>query len=198
MTCDYSVLECLLKAPSKAEVVKLCREVFTAVNRSTVQLPDTLLSHCQQTLQLTQPQARTFVQSLGSILKRAVFQGSTDPHEVVALFPDDFHKNLRDLISKIIIDNMAEWKSQAVNAHVSLPKLADFDWRVDVKTASDTVARMSVPTCILSLQVESGSEQGEATRGQQTVNVELSKETLDTMLDGLSKIRDQLSSVATR
>ncbi|WAR03006.1 COMD9-like protein [Mya arenaria] len=31
-----------------------------------------------------------------------------------------------------------------------------------------------------------------------TVNVELSKETLDTMLDGLSKIRDQLSSVANR
>lgn len=31
-----------------------------------------------------------------------------------------------------------------------------------------------------------------------SVNVELSKETLDTMLDGLSKIRDQLSSVANR
>ena len=30
------------------------------------------------------------------------------------------------------------------------------------------------------------------------INVELSKETLDTMLDGLSKIRDQLSSVAKR
>ena len=31
-----------------------------------------------------------------------------------------------------------------------------------------------------------------------TVNVELSKETLDTMLDGLGKIRDQLSSVANK
>ena len=29
-----------------------------------------------------------------------------------------------------------------------------------------------------------------------SVNVELSKETLDTMLDGLGKIRDQLNSVA--
>ena len=38
-------------------------------------------------------------------------------------------------------------------AAVSLPKLANFDWRVDVKTASDTVTRMSVPTCILNLQV---------------------------------------------
>ena len=30
------------------------------------------------------------------------------------------------------------------------------------------------------------------------VNVELSKETLDTMLDGLGKIRNQLSSVVSR
>lgn len=48
--------------------------------------------------------------------------------------------------------------SVCVHAHaymltVSLPKLVDFDWRVDVKTSSDAVARMSVPTCILNLQV---------------------------------------------
>ena len=53
------------------------------------------------------------------------------------------------------------WSATKVKSHlflsltVSLPKLVDFDWRVDVKTASDTVARMSVPTCILSLQVNS-------------------------------------------
>ena len=32
--------------------------------------------------------------------------------------------------------------------------------------------------------------------GTSLVNVELSKETLDTMLDGLGKIRDQLSAVS--
>ena len=53
-------------------------------------------------------------------------------------------------------------------------------------------------TAVMCAQVESGSEQGETSQGGQTVNVELSKETLDTMLDGLSKIRDQLSSVANR
>ena len=29
----------------------------------------------------------------------------------------------------------------------------EFDWRVDVKSASDNVSRMSVPTCILQLKV---------------------------------------------
>lgn len=36
-----------------------------------------------------------------------------------------------------------------------MPKLADFDWRVDVKTSSDAITRMSVPTCLLQLKVNS-------------------------------------------
>ena len=35
----------------------------------------------------------------------------------------------------------------------SMPKLQEFDWRVDVKTSSDTIARMSAPTCLLQLKV---------------------------------------------
>ncbi|XP_025084933.1 COMM domain-containing protein 9-like isoform X2 [Pomacea canaliculata] len=81
---------------------------------------------------------------------------------------------------------------------ISLPKLVDFDWRVDVKTSSDAVARMSVPTCILNLQMEGNLEGRDSQTEWQSVNVELSKETLDTMLDGLSKIREQLASVARR
>ena len=36
---------------------------------------------------------------------------------------------------------------------VSLPKLADFDWRVDVKTSSDAITRMSMPTCLVQFKV---------------------------------------------
>ena len=31
--------------------------------------------------------------------------------------------------------------------------MVDFDWRVDIKTSSDSIARMSVPTCILQMKV---------------------------------------------
>lgn len=34
-----------------------------------------------------------------------------------------------------------------------MPRLIDFDWRVDIKTSSDNLSRMSVPTCILQMQV---------------------------------------------
>jgi len=47
-------------------------------------------------------------------------------------------------------------------------------------------------------QVQENPRRSDEVAGVSSVSVELSKETLDTMLDGLSKIRDQLSSVANR
>lgn len=45
------------------------------------------------------------------------------------------------------------------NPSVSLPRLVDMDWRVDIKTSSDTINRMAVPTCLLQLKVMSGPVQ---------------------------------------
>lgn len=36
---------------------------------------------------------------------------------------------------------------------VSLPRLVDLDWRVDIKTSSDSISRMAVPTCLLQMKV---------------------------------------------
>lgn len=41
----------------------------------------------------------------------------------------------------------------SLNSTVSLPRLVDMDWRVDIKTSSDTISRMAVPTCLLQLKV---------------------------------------------
>lgn len=88
-------------------------------------------------------------------------------------------------------------------------------------TGSDSVSRMSVPTCLvqfkvssdyklqvdvdsdcchvtcmfwfLFIQMEDPSAGGES---GSTVTVELGRESLDTILDGLGRIRDQLSVVA--
>lgn len=83
---------------------------------------------------------------------------------------------------------------------VSLPTLVDFDWRVDVISASNQVNRMSVPRCLLQLQVADNGNKAstEQVAKSSNITVELSKETLETMLDGLGKIRDQLNSVVNR
>ena len=71
----------------------------------------------------------------------------------------------------------------------------DVDWRVDVKLASDQVSRMSVPTTIVDLQIEQQPEKVGEMPVVRDVSFELSKEALETMLEGLGKIRDQLSSI---
>ncbi|RUS91300.1 hypothetical protein EGW08_000914 [Elysia chlorotica] len=198
MRNDYSTLSILLKLSSKQQMVELCQQAFLYRKRGAQHIPDAVLKDVSKTLGVSLNETRQCINTLGHLIKTAVFEGSKQPQDIFGLFPDGFHKNLRDLISKIIIDNMDKWKNDSVTGQVSLPKLVDFDWRVDTKTSSDSVARMSVPTCILNLQIEPRAVQVDATPQAETVNVELSKETLDTMLDGLGKIRDQLASVANR
>ncbi|KAK3592506.1 hypothetical protein CHS0354_013842 [Potamilus streckersoni] len=195
-TCTVSHLQSLLNASSKDVVVRICNEAF--LYRDRRHFPDTVEKSVSQALQIQTNEAKQLLLALGTLLKSAVFQGSKDPHDLVRLFPDDFHKNLRDLLCKTVLENLAKWREQAINNQVSLPRLVDFDWRVDIKTASDSVARMSVPTCILQLQIQHSPSKVGIVPDMSDVNVELSKETLDTMLDGLTKIRDQLSSVAKR
>ena len=79
-----------------------------------------------------------------------------------------------------------------------LPQLVDFNWRIDTVCESDAVRRMNTPTCLLQLQIKDDSNQYLTTPSNQQLTVELTKETLDTMLDGLGKIKDQLNSVVAR
>uniref|UniRef100_A0A673KGG0 COMM domain containing 9 n=1 Tax=Sinocyclocheilus rhinocerous TaxID=307959 RepID=A0A673KGG0_9TELE len=126
-----------------------------------------------------------------------VYQNLTSPEQVLSLFPESFHSNLKNLITKILLENSVTWRNEALSSQISLPKLVDLEWRVDMKTASDSLSRMAVPTCLLQMKLQdtpciSGSP------SESTVTMELSKETLDTMIDGLGRIRDQLSAVARK
>ena len=51
---------------------------------------------------------------------------------------------------------------------------------------------------ICVLQVKDTPSRSDEMPAMRSVNVEFSRDTLDTMLDGLGKIRDQLSSVASQ
>ncbi|XP_041366565.1 COMM domain-containing protein 9-like [Gigantopelta aegis] len=195
---DFDCLSLLLKASSKDHVSTVCQDAFLCRNKTVEQLLESTIKSTSENFDVTKNQSRQLLHSLGCLLKLAIFHGSQEPKSIASLFPGEFHKNLRDLLTKIIIDNMDTWKSQSANNLVSLPKMVDFDWRVDVKTSSDAVSRMSVPTCILNVQVQKTPESIHSDSTTESINVELSKETLDTMLDGLSKIREQLSSVANR
>ncbi|XP_023140439.3 COMM domain-containing protein 9 [Amphiprion ocellaris] len=185
---DFNNLQLLLKAPSKDAVRDVCVQSHKGPSRQ-------LTESTAATLSIPATQAAQLVRSLHVLSHHVVFNNLSSPEQILAVFPESFHSSLKNLITKILLENSPTWRTEAVNDQVSLPQLKDLSWRVDLVTGSDSVSRMSVPTCLVQLKMEDPcpSAGGESVS---TVTVELSRESLDTILDGLGRIRDQLSVVA--
>ncbi|NXO00241.1 COMD9 protein, partial [Rhinopomastus cyanomelas] len=186
---DFAALQALLKAPSKDAVRQLCRECFSSPRAGLGPLTERLADSPEEAEQL--------VAALHNLTRHVVYRGLATAEEILALFPENFHQNLKNLLTKIILENISAWRSEAQASQISLPRLVDLDWRVDIKTSSDSINRMAVPTCLLQLKIQEDA----ALCGSSPISdvtVELSKETLDTMLEGLGRIRDQLSAVASK
>ncbi|CAF89752.1 unnamed protein product [Tetraodon nigroviridis] len=177
----FNNLQLLLKAPSKDAVRDVCVQSHGRPSRLLAETTAASLS-------ISAAQAAQLVQSLHVLSNHIIFHNLSTPEQILNLFPDSFHPSLKNLITKILLENCPTWRTEALNNQISLPKLKELDWRVDMVTGSDSVSRLSVPTCLVQLKVGGGSVSA--------VTVELSRESLDTMLDGLGRIRDQLSVVA--
>ncbi|XP_062245184.1 COMM domain-containing protein 9 [Platichthys flesus] len=187
---DLINLQLLLKAPSKDAVRDVCVQSHRDPGRRLAETTAT-------TLNIPTAQAAQLVRSLHTLSHHVLFYNLSSPEQILALFPESFHPSLKNLITKILLENSPAWRTEAAGEQISLPQLKDLDWRVHMVTGSDSLSRMSVPTCLVQLKVEdpcpsAGSE------SVSTVTVELSRESLDTILDGLGRIRDQLSVVAAK
>ncbi|XP_071955608.1 COMM domain-containing protein 9-like [Antedon mediterranea] len=193
---DFEVLNLLLKANAKELVIELCQNSFTYRNASSY--PEKVILNTSNTLEVDKADSLQLLQSLATLIQYALYIGCTSVTSVKEIFPGDFHKSLKDLLSKIIAEYLPTWRKSSINNQVSLPRLVDFDWRVDVKTCSDSISRMSVPTCLLNLQTRENAKDDKEFSCDSSVDLELNKQTLDTMLDALGKIRDQLDSVVTK
>ncbi|KFQ39212.1 COMM domain-containing protein 9, partial [Mesitornis unicolor] len=138
------------------------------------------------------------VSALHNLTRHVVYHSLMTAEEILSLFPENFHQNLKNLLTKIILENISSWRNEAQASQISLPRLVDMDWRVDIKTSSDSISRMAVPTCLLQLKIQEDVALCGSSPVVSALTVELSKETLDTMLEGLGRIRDQLSAVANK
>ncbi|XP_036963282.1 COMM domain-containing protein 9 [Acanthopagrus latus] len=182
----FNNLQLLLKAPSKDAVRDVCVQSHRGPSR---RLAETTAA----TLSIPAAQAAQLVQSLHVLSHHVLFYNLSSPEQILEVFPESFHSSLKNLITKILLENSPTWRTEAVGNQISLPQLKELDWRVDMVTSSDSVSRMSVPTCLVQFKMEDPSAGGESASA---VTVELGRESLDTILDGLGRIRDQLSVVA--
>uniref|UniRef100_A0A4X1SJ16 COMM domain-containing protein n=1 Tax=Sus scrofa TaxID=9823 RepID=A0A4X1SJ16_PIG len=190
---NFAALQSLLKASSKDVVRQLCQESFSSSAVGSKKLLDITCS----SLSVTQEEAEQLLQALHRLTRVAVFRDLSSA-EILALFPENFHQNLKNLLTKIILEHVSTWRAEAQANQISLPRLVDLDWRVDIKTSSDSISRLAVPTCLLQMKIQEDPSLCGDKPSVSAVTVELSKETLDTMLDGLGRIRDQLSAVANK
>ncbi|CAM2115686.1 COMM domain-containing protein 9 [Caretta caretta] len=191
---QFAALQILLKASSKDVVRQLCQECFSSSTRGSSKLIDSTCSN----LSVTSEEAAQLVCCLHNLTRHVVYRGLSSAEEILSLFPQNFHQSLKNLLTKIILENVSVWRSEAQSSQISLPRLVDMDWRVDIKTSSDSIGRMAVPTCLLQLKIQEDAALCGDSPVISSVTVELNKETLDTMLDGLGRIRDQLSAVANK
>ncbi|XP_077425264.1 COMM domain-containing protein 9 isoform X2 [Vanacampus margaritifer] len=203
-------------APSKDFVKDMCVHVVHVA-------PSPIWTEKAATaLAVPEAQIAQLARSLRALLALVVFHNLSSAQQIVRLFPDGFHASLKNLLAKILLDNRSApldtptsppsamsscsddvirvlglcfreaWRTDAVGGQTSLPQLKAVDWRVDVVSSSDALRRMCVPACLVHFETED-------VVGEDCVSVatvELSRESLDTMLDGLGRIRDQLALVA--
>ncbi|XP_017295346.1 COMM domain-containing protein 9 [Kryptolebias marmoratus] len=186
---DFTNLQLLLKAPSKDAVREVCLQSHRGASSRR------LIENTSATFSISAAQAAQLIQSLHVLSHHVLFQNLTSPEQILAVFPESFHSSLKNLITKILLENGPTWRTEALSHQISLPQLKDLDWRVDLVSGSDSLSRMAVPTCLVQLKMEDPCPPAGGD-SVSTVTVELSRESLDTMLDGLGRIRDQLSVVA--
>ncbi|XP_016125331.1 COMM domain-containing protein 9 [Sinocyclocheilus grahami] len=189
---QFTALQLLLKAPSKDAVRQICTESYPAGAFKC----QSIVEKTANALSVSNSEAMQLLTAFHMLSHHAVYQNLTSPEQILSIFPESFHSNLKNLITKIILENSVTWRNEALSGQISLPKLVDLEWRVDMKTASDSLSRMAVPTCLLQMKLQDTPCSGSPS--ESTVTMELSKETLDTMIDGLGRIRDQLSTVARK
>ncbi|KAL9644163.1 hypothetical protein ABK040_005627 [Willaertia magna] len=121
------------------------------------------------------------------ILESELFKSSSNNDE-------NFIK-LKQLMASTVEKYIDLWREQGINTQISLPKLIDMKWRVDISTASHVITKMSAPSVVVQLNVQHPSGTKQLMGPTQQVNFEMNRETLSTMLKGFGKIRDQLASI---
>jgi len=165
--------ECLLQASSKDVVTQCCYLAVTSLGDPSPpqQGGYSALLGCD-----IQDEVKLHT-SLCQLSSMILSQSQQDIREV---FPDSFHPNLADLLTKIFTKNYDSWKNLVLDKQVSAAtKIHGVEWEV--------IDEERRPSCVVKMK----------TNKEDSINIEMDHETLTTMVDSLVKIRQQISSVVS-
>ena len=118
--------------------------------------PDTLppsLRSLPQTLEITNEKALVLILSLHALLKEYISVGMSDENELAEKFPEDFPKKIKTFLFKMMREVAESTKLYLGEEFTSLPKLRDFDWRMDVKISSKQEDRLKQPSLYMTMDL---------------------------------------------
>uniref|UniRef100_A0A9L0S2W2 COMM domain containing 9 n=1 Tax=Equus caballus TaxID=9796 RepID=A0A9L0S2W2_HORSE len=95
-------------ASSKDVVRQLCQESFSSSALGSKKLLDITCS----SLSVTQEEAKQLLQALHRLTRLAAFRDLSSAEAILALFPENFHQNLKNLLTKIILEHVSTWRSE--------------------------------------------------------------------------------------
>ncbi|XP_045702914.1 COMM domain-containing protein 9-like isoform X1 [Phyllostomus hastatus] len=152
----------------------------------------------QSLLKASSKDEEQLLQALQCLTRLAVFSDLPFAEAILALISENFHQDLKSLLTKIILEHIPTWRPEAQAKLIFQPCLVNLDWRVDIKNSLDSISHMTVPTCLFQMKIQEDHSLCRDKPFISAVTIELSKEMLDTMLDRLGHILDQLSAMANK
>jgi len=106
-----------------------------------------------------------------------------------------FGQEVRGMLKSFMASKADAWAEAAALSRPSLPRYVDMDWAIHVRKASAEQSVIGTPAVLMELSVEDQPSLVGQMPKVEKIGLELSREKLETVLDGFYRIRDQLSSV---
>jgi len=168
----YDGLLHFLKASSKTQVIK-CFSICVSNIISSGSLKDHLINIVDF------DEIDELSKSLDLFVRDVIYYDYSTVELLKPLFSSGFDKKLKDLICRIVVEKITEWKNEIVINQVSIPKLISYEYSLNDNEKSKS--------CLLHVKT---------TANEEKTSILIDKETLATVIDSLAIIRDQISSIA--
>ena len=142
MSFNRDALLVLLQASSKKAADVFLGVAFLDL---TKRCPQRKLEAARAILPIEPAEFNSAFESAKTLIAESLRRGP-EPAVFEELLGADFHPQLRELLTKIILANAPTWTEVLVQDQVALPRFIDVNWRVDVIASSSSMSRQARPT----------------------------------------------------
>lgn len=180
----------LLNASAKSTVEKCINLCFVTRSEDS---KDTLKAY-QSLLEISANESSELHAALLACIQTSLAAGSAEAlAELFSTEGAEVDPKLKQMVGKRVTLSLDTWKEAAALDRVSLPRLLGLDWTLHLAQASSEASTIATQSVGMSLSVQDTPSCTTSLPEVREVTFELSREALETVVDGLGKIRDQLS-----